>query len=132
MYQNREGTIFIIDPPTGLSLTSECCSVEDAPLYITEYRIEDLAERRKTEGFITQHFHDHFRKFFIFPTYHAAKFVFAVVRYITEYRIEDLAERRKTEEYQIKAKMFKAFKKAAKVKEECEIMLKGIKKNEKI
>lgn len=79
VYQNREGTIFIIDPPTGLSLTSECCSVEDAPLYITEYRIEDLAERRKTE------------------------------------------------EYQIKAKMFKEFKKAAKVKEECEIMLKGIK-----
>lgn len=84
VYQNRVGTIFIIDPPTGLSLTSECCSIEDAPLYITEYRIEDLAERRKTE------------------------------------------------EYQIKAKMFKAFKKAAKVKEECEIMLKGIKKNEKI
>ena len=84
VYHNRDGTIFIIEPPTGLSLTSDCCAGEDAPLYITEYRIEVLAERRKTE------------------------------------------------EYQIKSKMFKALKKAAKVKEECEIMLKGIKKNEKI
>ena len=83
VYQNREGTIYIIDPPTGLSLTSEPFSVEDAPSCISEYRIEQMEERRKSE------------------------------------------------EYQIKVKMFKALKKAAKVKEECEILLKGIKDNGK-
>ena len=81
VYQNREGTIYIIDPPTGLSLTSEPFSVEDAPSCISEYRIEQMEERRKSE------------------------------------------------EYQIKVKMFKALKKAAKVKEECEMLLKGREKN---
>lgn len=83
VYQSKEGTVYIIDPPTGLSLTSEPFSIEDAPSCISECRIEQMEEKRKSE------------------------------------------------EYQIKVKMFKALKKAAKVKEECEILLKGIKDNGK-
>lgn len=81
VYQNKEGAVYIIDPQTGLSLTREPFSIEDAPSCISEYRIKQLEERRKSE------------------------------------------------EYQIKVKMFKALKKAAKVKEECEMLLKGIKEN---
>lgn len=52
--------------------------------------------------------------------------------YITDCEIEEFAEKRKTKEYQVKVKMFEALKNAAKVKEECEIMLKGMEKDEKI
>lgn len=51
------------------------------------------------------------------------------LRVFSEYRIEQMKERRKGEEYKIKVKMFKALKKAAKVKEECEVLLKGREKN---
>lgn len=82
VYQNEKGVVYIIDPPTGLSITSEPRFVEDAPLFISKYRIKQMEEIRKSE------------------------------------------------KYQIKIKMYKALKKAAKVKEECEIMLKEIKENE--
>lgn len=51
--------------------------------------------------------------------------------YITDCEIEEFAERRKTEKYQVQMKMFEALKKAAKVIEECKIMLKGMENNEK-
>ena len=80
VFQNSAGTVYIIDPPTGLSLTNEAYSVEDAPSCITEFRIEDLARRKQSE------------------------------------------------EYRVKVKIFKALKKAAKIKEECEAILKGLEK----